>query len=121
MARDEFAPAFMPVLVEASACIHRPWKCCWPLLTRCFSHAPSLVSPPLQPFLAPSSPLCAQNPHVPHKTLECLRDLQRLYDAATVDDIKYVYEQFQFDDDNLYTCVGTSGERQAYCMRGLHD
>ncbi|KAG2437818.1 hypothetical protein HXX76_005438 [Chlamydomonas incerta] len=51
-----------------------------------------------------------QNPHVPHKTLECLRDLQRLYDAATVDDIKYVYEQFKFDDDNLYTCVGTSGK-----------
>ncbi|KXZ51944.1 hypothetical protein GPECTOR_11g69 [Gonium pectorale] len=51
-----------------------------------------------------------QNPHVPHKTLECLRDLQRLYDAATVDDIKYVYEQFNFDDDHIFTCVGTSGK-----------
>ncbi|GIL94695.1 hypothetical protein Vretimale_918 [Volvox reticuliferus] len=51
-----------------------------------------------------------QNPHVPHKTLECLRDLQRLYDAATVDDIKYVYEQFNFDDDHVFTCVGTSGK-----------
>ncbi|GLC34133.1 hypothetical protein PLESTB_000841000 [Pleodorina starrii] len=51
-----------------------------------------------------------QNPHVPHKTLECLRDLQRLYDAATVDDIKYVYEHFNFDDDHIYTCVGTSGK-----------
>lgn len=45
-----------------------------------------------------------------HKSLECLRDLQRLYDTATVDDIKYVYEQFNFDDDHIFTCVGTSGE-----------
>ncbi|KAG2497394.1 hypothetical protein HYH03_004550 [Edaphochlamys debaryana] len=51
-----------------------------------------------------------QNPHVPHKTLECLRDLQKLYDCVTVDDVRFVYDQFNFDDNHIYTCVGTSGK-----------
>lgn len=51
-----------------------------------------------------------QNPNVPQKTLECLRDLQQLYNTVSVDDIRYVYEQFNFDDDHIYTCVGTSGK-----------
>lgn len=49
---------------------------------------------------------------MPQKTLECLRDLQQLYNTVSVDDIRYVYEQFNFDDDHIYTCVGTSGGYQ---------
>ena len=33
-----------------------------------------------------------------------------MYEAATVDDIIEVYNQFRFDDEHLFTCVGTSGK-----------
>lgn len=69
-----------------------------------------------RPYQASRRPLfpCSrlQNPNVPQKTLECLRDLQQLYNTVSVDDIRYVYEQFNFDDDHIYTCVGTSGRYQ---------
>jgi hypothetical protein len=74
--------------------------CCgpWPLPRRepCF-HVAARVPPP-------------QNPNVPQKTLECLRDLPAMYNTATVEDVRMVYEHFDFSDEGLFTCVGTSGE-----------
>lgn len=52
-----------------------------------------------------------QNEHVPLKVPECLRDLRTMYEAATIDDVNDAYAQFQMDDDHVFTCVGTSGEK----------
>ena len=50
-----------------------------------------------------------QNEHVPLKVPECLRDLRTMYEAATIDDVNDAYAQFHMDDDQIFTCVGTSG------------
>jgi hypothetical protein len=50
-----------------------------------------------------------QNEHVPLKVPECLRDLRTMYEAATIDDVNDAYAQFQMGDDQIFTCVGTSG------------
>lgn len=51
-----------------------------------------------------------QSASVPQKSLSCLRDLQTMYEAATVEDIYYVYRLLGIADDEIYTCVGTSGD-----------
>lgn len=51
-----------------------------------------------------------QNDHVPHKTVLCLRDLKVMYEAATVEDIYHLYNHFNFDDNNIFTCIGISGK-----------
>lgn len=50
-----------------------------------------------------------QSPEVPLKTVDCLRDLRAMYEGATVEDVTDAYAQFNFDDDHVFTCVGTSG------------
>ncbi|KAG1670958.1 hypothetical protein FOA52_011393 [Chlamydomonas sp. UWO 241] len=50
-----------------------------------------------------------QNDSVPHKTLQCLRDLKIMYEAITVEDIYHLYNNFNFDDNHIFTCVGISG------------
>ncbi|KAL4457809.1 hypothetical protein ABPG75_012674 [Micractinium tetrahymenae] len=47
---------------------------------------------------------------VPLKSLDCLRDLRDMYEAATVDDVYDAYAQFKFDDESVFTCIGTSGK-----------
>lgn len=46
---------------------------------------------------------------VPLKTVQCLRDLQRMYEAATVEDVMQAYHQIPVDDQHIFTCIGTSG------------
>lgn len=46
---------------------------------------------------------------VPLKSVQCLRDLQRMYEAATVDDVMQAYHEIPVDDDHIFTCIGTSG------------
>ncbi|EFN58791.1 hypothetical protein CHLNCDRAFT_56893 [Chlorella variabilis] len=47
---------------------------------------------------------------VPLKSLDCLRDLRSMYEAAGVEDVYDAYNQFKFDDDSVFTCIGTSGK-----------
>jgi len=51
-----------------------------------------------------------QNEHVPWKVPECLRDLRAMYEAITVDDLYHAYSFLQLSDQQLFTCVGTSGK-----------
>lgn len=46
---------------------------------------------------------------VPLKSVQCLRDLQRMYEAATVEDVMQAYHQIPVDDGHIFTCIGTSG------------
>ena len=47
---------------------------------------------------------------VPAKSIECLRDLRAMYEAVTVEDIYDAYSQFDFSDEAVFTCIGTSGK-----------
>lgn len=51
-----------------------------------------------------------QSDAVPLKGVECLRDLITMYEAATVEDIFDAYSQFDFSDEKVFTCIGTSGK-----------
>jgi predicted Zn-dependent peptidase len=51
-----------------------------------------------------------QSEAVPLKSVECLRDLRAMYETITVDDIYDAYSQFDFSDDAVFTCIGTSGK-----------
>lgn len=50
-----------------------------------------------------------QNDKVPHKTVQCLRDLKTIYEATTVEDVYHLYNFFDFDNNHIFTCVGISG------------
>lgn len=60
-----------------------------------------------------------QSSAVPGKVPECLRDLRLMYEAATIDDINDAYLHFNMDNDNVFTCVGTSGPNPPPQQRGL--
>lgn len=83
-----------------------------------------------------------QNDQVPQKTVICLRDLkvsliddaswngmdiiltiglalQTMYEAITVEDIYYLYNFFNFDDNHIFTCVGISGKCVAWAISVL--
>lgn len=47
---------------------------------------------------------------VPLKSVECLRDLKVMYESVTTEDIWDAYNQFDFSDDAVFTCIGTSGK-----------
>lgn len=51
-----------------------------------------------------------QSDTVPSKSVECLADLKMMYEAVTVEDIHDAYEQFDFSDEAVFTCIGTSGK-----------
>ncbi|KAK3034043.1 hypothetical protein RJ639_032965 [Escallonia herrerae] len=50
-----------------------------------------------------------QAPSVPRKDISCIKDLTKLYEAATIDDIYLAYEQLKIDDNSLYSCIGIAG------------
>lgn len=50
-----------------------------------------------------------QSPAVPLKTVECLRDLRAMYEAITIEDIYDAYNNFDFSDEAVFSCIGTSG------------
>ena len=51
-----------------------------------------------------------QRDEVPGKTVDILRDLVNMYEAATVDDIYEALQHFNLDDNNVFTCIGVSGK-----------
>lgn len=51
-----------------------------------------------------------QRDEVPGKTVDVLRDLVSMYEAATVDDIYEALQHFNLDDTNVFTCIGVSGK-----------
>lgn len=105
-------PAKRPINVTPSP---RPSP---PLLTRgpfCLLTVPAtyITSPPTSPITHhPSPPPPRPRPQVPYKNLECLRDLNAVYDAVRVEDIYHAASHFDFSDASIFTCIGTSGRSQ---------
>ena len=50
-----------------------------------------------------------QRDEVPGKTVDVLRDLVSMYEQATVDDIIEALQQFNLEDNSVFTCIGVSG------------
>jgi hypothetical protein len=50
-----------------------------------------------------------QNPLVPNKNVDCLRDLLTMYQTASLEDVFTAYRHLGLTDDVVFTCVGTSG------------
>jgi len=50
-----------------------------------------------------------QNPLVPNKNVDCLRDLLTMYQTASLEDVFTAYRHLGLTDDAVFTCVGTSG------------
>ena len=48
---------------------------------------------------------------MPGKTVDVLRDLVSMYEAASVDDIYEALQHFNLDDNNVITCIGVSGKQ----------
>lgn len=62
-----------------------------------------------------------QSESVPLKTVECLRDLKAMYESITVEDIYDAYNQFDFSDESVFTCIGTSGKEPVVTSSPLLD
>ncbi|KAK9135528.1 hypothetical protein Syun_014858 [Stephania yunnanensis] len=48
---------------------------------------------------------------VPRKDLSCIKELQLLYEAATIEDIYIAYEHLKVDEDSLFSCIGVAGSQ----------
>ncbi|KAI8538976.1 hypothetical protein RHMOL_Rhmol09G0145100 [Rhododendron molle] len=46
---------------------------------------------------------------VPRKDITCIKDLNSLYEAATVEDLYLAYDQLKIDESSLYSCIGVAG------------
>jgi hypothetical protein len=51
-----------------------------------------------------------QSSAVPIKTLQCIADLPAMYEAATVDDVYHAYSGLSLGDDDIFSCIGVSGQ-----------
>lgn len=52
-----------------------------------------------------------QRDEVPGKSIDVLRDLVPLTEAATADDIYEALQHFNLDDNSVFTCIGVSGKQ----------
>jgi len=41
--------------------------------------------------------------------ISCIKDLNALYEAATIEDIYIAYEHLKVDDASLFSCIGVAG------------
>ena len=52
-----------------------------------------------------------QRDSVPGKSVDALRDVVHMHEAATLDDMTEALQQFDFGDNNAFTCIGVSGKQ----------
>ncbi|KAG5532272.1 hypothetical protein RHGRI_026793 [Rhododendron griersonianum] len=64
---------------------------------------------------------------VPRKDITCIKDLNSLYEAATVKDLYLAYDQLKIDESSLYSCIGVAGAQageeiaEEESIEGLHS
>ncbi|KAG5561861.1 hypothetical protein RHGRI_004789 [Rhododendron griersonianum] len=65
---------------------------------------------------------------VPRKDITCIKDLNSLYEAATVGDLYLAYDQLKIDESSLYSCIGVAGAQageeiavEEESIEGLHS
>ena len=51
-----------------------------------------------------------QSEAVPQKQLQCIRDFPLMFEAATVEDVYHAYSGLALSDNDIFSCVGVSGE-----------
>ncbi|KAI8567819.1 hypothetical protein RHMOL_Rhmol02G0151200 [Rhododendron molle] len=65
---------------------------------------------------------------VSRKDITCIKDLNSLYEAATVGDLYLAYDQLKIDESSLYSCIGVAGAQageeiavEEESIEGLHS
>ncbi|KAE9450976.1 hypothetical protein C3L33_17140, partial [Rhododendron williamsianum] len=58
---------------------------------------------------------------VPRKDITCIKDLNSLYEAATVKDLYLAYDQLKIDESSLYSCIGVAGAQAGEEIAGNED
>ncbi|KAF7150191.1 hypothetical protein RHSIM_Rhsim02G0142400 [Rhododendron simsii] len=58
---------------------------------------------------------------VPRKDITCIKDLNLLYEAATVGDLYLAYDQLKIDESSLYSCIGVAGAQAGEEIAGKED
>lgn len=53
-----------------------------------------------------------QSTKVFRKDISCIRDLFKLYEAATIEDVYNAYDLLKVDDESVFTCMGIAGGAQ---------
>lgn len=50
--------------------------------------------------------------------ITCIKDLNSLYEAATVGDLYLAYDQLKIDESSLYSCIGVAGAQAGEDIAG---
>ncbi|ONK70206.1 uncharacterized protein A4U43_C05F31360 [Asparagus officinalis] len=62
-----------------------------------------------------------QSSSTPRKDISCIKDLNALYEAATVEDVYMAYEHLKVDDNSLFSCIGVAGAQTGEDASGAID
>lgn len=62
-----------------------------------------------------------QSSSTPRKDISCIKDLNTLYEAATIEDIYLAYEHLKVDDASLFACIGVAGAQSGEDVLGASD
>ncbi|KAH7857604.1 hypothetical protein Vadar_014497 [Vaccinium darrowii] len=62
-----------------------------------------------------------QAAYVPRKDLSCIKDLNSLYEVATVEDLYLAYDQLKIDESSLYSCIGVAGAQAGEEIAGEEE
>ncbi|KAI5069253.1 hypothetical protein GOP47_0015554 [Adiantum capillus-veneris] len=62
-----------------------------------------------------------QSAKVFRKDVSCIRDLFKLYEAATIEDVYNAYDLLKVDDESVFTCMGIAGAQISKEDPGLEE
>lgn len=62
-----------------------------------------------------------QAAYVPRKDISCIKDLNSLYEVATVKDLYLAYDQLKIDESSLYSCIGVAGAQAGEEIAGEEE
>lgn len=62
-----------------------------------------------------------QSTKVFRKDVSCIRDLFKLYEAATIEDVYNAYDLLKVDDESVFTCMGIAGAQISKEDPGLEE
>lgn len=53
--------------------------------------------------------------------MSCIKDLNSLYEVATVEDLYLAYDQLKIDESSLYSCIGVAGAQAGEEIAGKEN
>ena len=50
--------------------------------------------------------------------ISCIKEMTKLYESATIEDLYLAYEHLKVDDSSLFSCIGIAGAESGEDMIG---